>query len=168
MTIEVAQYDPSLTYPGQKQFDCGHDAINAFVRGSLKQQVKRSLSAAYVLLDPTKDDTFVGFYTIASHMIPVTALSAIQTGGLPKQIPCTRLIMLGIATAYKGQHLGQRLMKHALQLTKRSAPHIGSYGMYLDADAGAFGFYEKLGFTPLDGDLSPDPSPMFLRISDIP
>lgn len=168
MTLEVAPYDPSRSYSGQKQFDCEHEAINAFVRSSLKQQVKRQLSVAYAVLDPAKDDTFAGFYTIASHMIPLDRLSALHLGSLPKLVPCTRLIMLGVDKNYKGNQVGSRLMKHALQLTKSTAAQIGSFGLYLDADQGAYGFYEKLGFEPLSGNLSPSPSPMFLPISRIP
>ena len=168
MTLAVASYDPELTYAGQKQFDCGHHAINAFVRGSLKQQVRKNLSAATVVLDSEVGDAFVAFYTIASHAIPVESITAVQLGGLPRQVPCTRLIMLGVAKSHQGQQLGQRLVKHALQVVKRTAGTIGSYGLYLDADPGAYGFYLKLGFTALDGDVSPKPPPMFLRVCDIP
>ncbi len=168
MTIELAVYDPGIAYRDQKQFDCGHARINGFVRKSLKQQVSKNLSVAYVLTDPTKNDRFVGFYTIAQHTIPLDALSALQLGSLPRNIPCTRLVMLGVDNAYQGQKLGSMLMKHALTVVKTAAAQIGSFGMYLDADAGAFEFYEKLGFTPLEGDKSPETSPMFLRICVIP
>lgn len=167
MTVEISLYDPTVSYTGQKQFDCGHDIINAFVRSSLKPQVKKHLSVAYVLTDFANHDRFVGFYTIAQHMIDVSSLSVLQLGSLPRKIPCSRLIMLGVDHAYKGQKLGSRLMKHALVLTRTVASQIGSYGLYLDADASALTFYKKLGFHLLQGDQSPDPSPMFLPMSAI-
>lgn len=167
MTVEISLYDPSVSYTGQKQFDCGHDIINTFVRNSLKPQVKKHLSVAYVLTDTANNDRFVGFYTIAQHMIDVSSLSTMQLGSLPRKIPCSRLIMLGVDQSYKGQKLGSRLMKHALLLTCTVARQIGSYGLYLDADAGAVNFYQKLGFHLLQGDQSPAPSPMFLPISAI-
>ena len=167
MTVELSLYNSAQTYIGQKQFDCGHAAINAFVLNSLKPQVKKSLSVAYVLTDAAHQDRFVGFYTIAQHMIDVSALSALQLGSLPRNIPCSRLVMLGIDKHYQGQQLGSKLMKHALQLTQRVAHQIGSFGMYLDADPAALEFYQKLGFTPLVGDKTPEPSPMFLPRSAI-
>lgn len=167
MSIEISRYNPALVYTGQKQFDCGNAVINSFVQGSLKTQVKRSLSAAYVLTDSAQDHRFVGFYTLAQHMIDVQALSALQLGSLPRKIPCTRLIMLGIDQRYQGQQLGARLMRHALLLTATVARQIGSYGLYLDAEAKAVAFYQKLGLTLLEGDLSPESSPMFLPISAI-
>lgn len=167
MSFEISLYDPAQSYMGQKQFDCGHTSINGFVHNSLKPQVKKNLSVAYVLTDSAQDDRFAGFYTLAQHMIDVAALSALELGSLPRKIPCSRLIMLGIDQRYQGQQLGSRIMKHALRLTHSIAKQIGSYGLYLDADTKAVAFYQKLGFALLEGDLSPEPSPMFLPISAI-
>jgi hypothetical protein len=58
-------------------------------------------------------------------------------------------------------------MKHALRLTQQVAKQIGSFGMYLDADPLAVNFYQKLGFTLLMGDQSPEPSPMFAPLNAI-
>jgi GNAT superfamily N-acetyltransferase len=167
MTVELSLYDPALVYAEQKQFDCGHAVINSFVHNSLKPQVKKSLSVAYVLTDVANDGRFVGFYTIAQHMIDVSALSAMQLGSLPRKIPCSRLGMLGVDERYKGQRLGSMLMKHALRLTQSVAKQIGGFGMYLDADPLAVAFYEQLGFKLLVGDKGPESSPMFLPLSAI-
>ncbi len=167
MTLELSLYNPALTYAGQKQFDCEHDLINAFVRNSLKPQVRKNLSVAYVLTDAEQGDRFVGFYTIAQHTIDVSALSALQRGSLPRQIPCSRLIMLGVDKHYQKMQLGARLMKHALVLTQTVARQIGSFGLYLDADPRALEFYQKLGFTLLLGDQRPERSPMFLPLSAV-
>jgi GNAT superfamily N-acetyltransferase len=179
MAIKIALYAPALTYPGQKQFDCDHAVINAFARHSLKPQVKKNLSVAYVLIDEqtstqphTNPDTpkqghFVGFYTIAQHMIDVSLLSPLQLGSLPNKIPCSRLVMLGVDRNYQGQQLGSKLMKHAIQLTQQVATQIGSFGMYLDADPKALPFYQNLGFTLLTDRQSPAPSPLFLPLSAI-
>ena len=164
MTVELSLFDPVQTYKGQKQFDCGHSTINAFVHNSLKPQVKKNLSVAYVLTDAAHDNRFVGFYTIAQHMMDVSSLSAMQLGSLPRKIPCSRLVMLGVDKRYKGQQLGSRLMKHALLLTQQVAKQIGGFGMYLDADPLAVSFYEKLGFTLLVGASATEPSPMFLPL----
>lgn len=167
MTVHVSQYDVAHVYPDQKKFDCGHDIINRFVRDSLKSQVKKNLSAAYVLTDAARQDRFVGFYTIAQHTIQVSLLSDLQLGSLPRSVPCSRLIMLGVDKEYQGQRLGSKLMKHALVLTQAIAQQIGGFGMYLDADPGALAFYKALGFVLLTGDKSPEPSPMFIPLSSI-
>jgi GNAT superfamily N-acetyltransferase len=167
MSIEFSLFDPALSYGGRKQFDCGHAVINKFVRESLVPQVKRQLSVAYVLTDSDEQDRFVGFFTVAHHAIDASALSSLQLGSLPRQIPCARLIMLGVDQAYKNQNLGSRLMRQALVITKAASSRIGCYGLYLDSDPAAIGFYQKLGFVLLEGNKSPVPSPMFITMGSI-
>jgi GNAT superfamily N-acetyltransferase len=167
MSIEFSLFDPGKTYSGRKQFDCGHAVINKFVRDSLVQQVKRQLSVAYVLTDSDQQDRFVGFFTLAHHAVDASALSTLQLGSLPRQIPCARLIMLGVDQAYKNRKLGSGLMKQALVITKNASSHMGCYGLYLDGDPAALGFYKKLGFALLEGDKSPEPSPMFIAVGSI-
>lgn len=165
--IELSLFNPAQSYGNLKRFDCGHSVINAFVRNSLKSQVKNSLSVAYVLTDSSQEHRFVGFYTITQHAIDLSMLSALSLGSLPRKIPCSRLVMLGVDKDYKGLQLGSKLMKHALLLTQSVAKQIGSFGLYLDADPLAVGFYQKLGFRLLQDDLSPEPSPMFLPVESI-
>ncbi len=167
MTVEFSRLDPGKVYSGRKQFDCGHSRINKFVRDSLIPQVSKHLSVAYVLTDPEKDDRLAGFFTVANHSIEASLLSEMQLGSLPRRIPCVRLIMLGIDKHYQGQDFGRRLMKQAFVITKAASSQIGCYGLYRDADAGALGFYSTLGFSLLEGNKSPDASPMFIPIQSI-
>lgn len=168
MGFFISRFDPAQTYAGFNPFDCQHHAINTFVKGSLKKQVKQGLCVAYALLEASghaEPDRFAGFYTIASHAIPLSALSGLQLGSLPKTIPCIRLIMLGIHSTDAHKGLGSQLVNHALNVVKSSAICVGGFGLYLDADAGAVDVYRKLGFVLLDGDKSPSPSPMFITLS---
>lgn len=138
----ITRFDPGAKYAGSNQFDCQHTVINKFVKVSLKKQVKQGLSVAYALLeDDGTTQRFAGFFTIASHTIALSALGALPHGGLPKTTPCVRWITLRVHHADAGRGLGLQLMNHALGIVKVGAQSIGSYGPYLDADAGAFGFY---------------------------
>jgi GNAT superfamily N-acetyltransferase len=168
MTVRLSLFDPTLTYPGQKRFDCGNETINKFARDSLKAQVRKRLSAAYVLTDTAQAGRFAGFFTIAQHSIDMSLLSPLQLGSLPRNIPCSRLIMLGVDLHYKKRGLGLQLMREAFRVSKTIAKAIGSYGIYLDAEAGAVSFYQKFGFMLLQGDSSPAESPMFLPMTAIP
>jgi ribosomal protein S18 acetylase RimI-like enzyme len=168
MTIQFSQYNPEQTYTGQKKFDCGNDIINRYVRDGLKKQVRQNLCAAYVLLDDQAEHRLVGLYTLAQHNINLGMLGQLDLGSMPRIIPCTRLVMLGVDVAYQGQNQGKRLMIEALVMTKTMANHIGSYGMYLDGEASAVAFYQKMGFVLLEGNLAPQPSPMFLPLARFP
>lgn len=170
----LERFDPEAKYAGYNQFDCQHAQINKFVKNSLKKQIRQGVSVAWAVLESGQGivapGRFVGFFTIANHSVSLDALSALQLGSLPRIIPCVRLIMLGVNHTDTGKGLGKMLMNHAFDLVKKCADNIGCYGMYLDADAGAVkkGFYQQLGFHFLEGDKSPDPSPMFIPISAIP
>ena len=114
MSITIELFDPDTSYPGQSNFDCGLPVINTFVRKSLKQQVKKQLSVAYALVDTGIENQLVGFYTVAQHMIPSATLHELQLGSMPKQVPCTRLIMLGVAKIRAGLAsitFGKRFLK---------------------------------------------------------
>ena len=162
MSFELGIFDPETTYFEQKKFDCEHAVINKFVSGSLKQQVRKNTSVAYVLTDPAANDRFIGFFTLMMSCIDNAALAPFASS-LPMQVPCVRLVMLGVDKAYKGKNLGLRLLKHALIKTKESALSLGCKGLYLDADPGAVGFYTKYGFITLEKPLSAgDSTPMFL------
>jgi len=162
MSFELGLYDPEKTYSEQKKFDCEHAVINKFVSGSLKQQVKKNTSVAYVLTDSAADNKFVGFFTLVMSCIDNASLAPLAAL-LPRQVPCVRLVMLGVDQAYKGNNLGLRLVKHALMKTKESASMLGCRGLYLDADPGAVAFYTKYGFIALEKPAeSGDSTPMFL------
>jgi predicted GNAT family N-acyltransferase len=64
-------------------------------------------------------------------------------------------------------HYGSQLMNHAFDVVKTHAQGGGCYGLYLDADAGAVEFYQKLGFVLLEGNKSQNSSPMFIALSAI-
>ena len=162
MNFELGIYDPEITYFEQKKFNCEHVVINKFVIGSLKQQVKKNTSVAYVLTDPAANDRFVGFFTLMMSCIDNASLTPFASS-LPRQVPCVRLVMLGVDKAYKGKNLGLKLLKQALMKTKESALSLGCKGLYLDADSGAIAFYTKYGFVALQKPLSAsDSTPMFL------
>lgn len=162
MSILFSQYDPAKTYAGQKKFDCGNAAINKFAADSLKQQVAKALSVAFVLTDSADNGRFIGFYTSMMASIDASALHG--RGSLPRHVPCMRLVMLGIDMAHKGKHLGRQLLLHAISCIVRVSADVGVYGLYLDAAPEAVEFYLQHGFAKLEAFDDARPTPMFLHI----
>ena len=70
-TIVLERFDITKSYNGIKKFDCGHEMINLFATNSLKQNVKNSMCQAYVLLDTSLNDKFIGYYNIMAVMLGV-------------------------------------------------------------------------------------------------
>lgn len=168
MSFVIELFDPRKKYTDYKKFHCGHSVIDRFVQSSLKKQIGHGFSVGYALLDTSQNDRFAGFFTIANHSIPMDQLSALALGSLPRMIPCVRLVMLGVNQSDSGAGLGRQLINHAFDLTKISSKSIACFGMYLDADPLAIPFYKRLGLELLEGDKSPNPSPMFILMTSIP
>jgi GNAT superfamily N-acetyltransferase len=144
-TIVLERFDSTKSYNGIKRFDCGHEMINRFATHSLKQNVKNSMCQAYVLLDTTQDDKFIGYYNIMAFSIAKEEFNNPPSGST-KQIPVLRLVMLGVDLSYSGQGLGSKLLKHCLELTLKLSSEAGIAGLYLDAEDGKHDFYRHRGF----------------------
>jgi GNAT superfamily N-acetyltransferase len=165
--IVLERFDITKSYNGIKKFDCGHEMINRFATNSLKQNVKNSMCQAYVLLDTSLNDKFIGYYNIMAFSIAKEAFNTAPSGST-KQIPVLRLVMLGVEAAYAGEGLGSKLLKHSLELTHRLAAETGIAGLYLDAEDGKHDFYRNRGFVGIQ---EPDPVtnilPMFISVGTI-
>lgn len=166
-TIVLERFDITKSYNGIKKFDCGHEMINRFATNSLKQNVKNSMCQAYVLLDTSRDDKFIGYYNIMAFSIAKEAFNTAPSGST-KQMPVLRLVMLGVDISYAGEGLGSKLLKHSLELTHRLAAQTGIAGLYLDAEDGKHDFYRNRGFVGIQ---EPDPVtnilPMFISVGTI-
>jgi GNAT superfamily N-acetyltransferase len=163
----LAQYDVNKTYHQQKSFNCGNKIINRFVHSSLKKQVANGFSQAYVLLDNENNGRFSAFYTLSSFKLVANDFYALSSGKFPRDVPCVRLVMLGVVNGLQGQGIGKQLMADAFYRVLRAATEIGIYGLYLDADPAAIDFYTTLGFVRLDEGCKSTTAKMFLSIKEI-
>jgi len=162
----LVKFEPTISYFQQKKFDCGNKIINKFVHSSLKKQVNQNFSQAYVLLDTHENDRFSAFYTLTSFKLQANELEKLSKGSFPRDIPCVRLVMLGVDSSLQGQGIGKKMMSDAIHRVHRASQYIGIYGLYLylDAAPAAAKFYLSLGFTRLDNGGEDDTAKMFLSI----
>ena len=163
--LKLEKFNPSITYKGQKEFDCNNEMINRFVKKNLKKRVKRHLSQAYVLLD--ENERFVGFYTLDSFAIAKNDFELEENKpslGLPPIVPVVKLSMIGIDKSLQGKGLGKRLLRDVFLKVYQISQLAGCIGLYLLAEKEAIPFYENLGFIKIKDD---KPLPMFLKIDII-
>ena len=164
--IVVEQFDTLKTYHAIKQFNCEHEYINRFAIKSLKQNVKKNMCQAYVLLDTIKNDKFVGYYNVMTFSIDKKSFEN-PPNGSTKQIPVLRLVMLGVDKSYKNLGLGSRLLKHCLELTLELSKHVGIAGLYLDAEDKKHDYYRARGFKGISIPNEKNILPMFIGIDTI-
>ncbi|ACY52828.1 GCN5-related N-acetyltransferase [Vibrio antiquarius] len=160
--------DSNVEVTGYKQFDCGNEIINRYVKKSLKAQAKAPGNGVVVLLN--NENQIVGFFTLTLHSLTRDKLNSVSDFvGKTAMVPAVRLTMIGVDIKYQGNGIGSDLMALVFEKTHAIASSAGCSGLYLDADHYAVDFYRQLGFTALD---TPDPItlvvPMFLHLSAIP
>ena len=149
----------------KKNFTCGKDLLDNYLHTQAKQDVKRKLSACFILAD--QDNNIKGFYTLSSAAVNRDLLSDEIRNKLPpsyKDIPATLLGRLAIDKAYRGQGLGAHLLMDALKRSyDTSVNSVGSMAVIVDPiDAEAEKFYRKYGFI-----LLPDSGKMLLPMETI-
>ena len=149
----------------RNNFDCGKEQLNNYVKFQVNQDIKRKLSACFVLSDKESND-IKGFYTLSNYSIPLDSFPDYIQNKFPKSyqaIPCTLLGRLAINLTYQGQGIGKILLIDALKRSYEVSKEIGSFAVVVDPiDEKSEKFYEKYDFIKL-----PDSKKMFISIKTL-
>lgn len=144
----------------RKDFDCDKGLLNDYLKNQARQDVKRKLSACFVLAD-SETKVIQGYYTLSNNSIPLSSFSEQIQNKLPKSyksIPTTLLGRLAIDKKYQGNGIGKILLIDALKRSYGISNEIGSFGIIVDPiDDEAKSFYQKYDFIEL-----PDSKKMFI------
>ncbi|MGI0108286.1 GNAT family N-acetyltransferase [Salinimicrobium sp. WS361] len=149
----------------KKEFSCGNDMLDNYLHTQANQDIKRKLSACFVLND-NETDLLKGYYTLANNSIAQELIPAEFQKKLPnsyKSIPTTLLGRLAIDNRFQRQGIGKLLLVDALRRSYDISKSIGSFAVVVDPiDEDAEKFYDKFGFIKL-----PDSGKMFLSMNTI-
>ncbi len=149
----------------KENFSCGKALLDNYLHKQAKQDVKRKLSACFILAD--EDHTVKGYYTLSSASISRGLLPESVIKKLPpsySDLPVTLLGRLAVDNSFKGQRLGELLLIDALKRSYDiSISSIGSMAVIVDpTDEEAVRFYKKYDFI-----LLPDSGKMFISMDTI-
>lgn len=140
-------------------FDCGKELLNNYLKTQAGQDIKRKLSACFVLAE--NGTRIKGYYTLSNHSIPLINFPEQIQKKLPKSyvsIPTTLLGRLAIDKTYQGRGIGKILLMDALKRSYEISQEIGSFSVTVDPiDEEAENFYKKYDFIKL-----PDSGKMFI------
>ncbi len=132
----------------KKDFSCGNVMLDNYLHSQAKQDVKRKLSACFVLV--TADSNVQGYYTLSASSILRGDLPESVIAKLPpayNYLPVTLLGRLAVDNLYKGQGFGAALLFDALKRSHGAIDQVGSLAVVVDPiDESAVKFYEKHGF----------------------
>jgi predicted GNAT family N-acyltransferase len=155
---------PLRSYHKKERFSCGKNLLDNYLHKQAKQDVKRMLSACFVL--PDDENNVKGYYTLSSSSIERNLLPNEIVKKLPPSyldLPVILLGRLAVSRNHQGKGIGETLLIDALKRSYIVSKEVGSMAVIVDPlDNDAVRFYGKYGFISL-----PDSAKMFLPMSTI-
>jgi predicted GNAT family N-acyltransferase len=152
------------TKHSNENFTCGKDMLDIYLHGQAKQEIKRKLTACFILSDDAV--TVKGYYTLSNTSVNRDFLPESIIKILPpsyKLLPATLLGRLAVDINYKGQGLGSNLLIDALKRSYLNSLQIASMAVVVDPlDKEALAFYNHYGFIEL-----PDSGKMFIPMAQL-
>ena len=126
------------------RFDCGHPALNDFLR-------KRALgnegkaSRTYVVL--SRDGEVVAYYTLATGGVDHGDAPGALERNMPNPLPVMVLGRMAVDLRLARKGLGKGMMREAMQRVLEASVSIGARAMVVHAvDDEAVAFYTPFGF----------------------
>lgn len=140
----AVEHDPS-------GFDCGHKALNTFIRLHALSGQRANISQTYVAV---VGPTIVGYHTLVVGDVVYDDAPERLAKGLPRHpIPVMLLARLAVDHTWQGKGLGVALVADAMRRTLQVADIAGVRALLVHAkDEGAKSFYAHLGFEPFPGE----------------
>jgi GNAT superfamily N-acetyltransferase len=132
-------------------FRCGIESLDIYLRRQATQDVKRRISRVFVARDPVDTARILGYYTLSSLSIDLSALPDHTARRLPRHpIPAALIGRLGVDGSAQGKGIGKFLLANAIKRTLAVSDDIAIYAMVVDAvDRDAESFYLRYGFSLL-------------------
>lgn len=138
----------------KKGFDCGHLLLNNYIQRQAKQDVRRDLSACFVLNNRPNHEV-IGYYTLSSNAIPRADFPNHLIKKMPPSylnLPTILLGRLAIDKRFTGNRYGELLLIDALNRCVEISHNLGTLAIVVDPiDVNAAKFYRKYGFIELSG-----------------
>jgi GNAT superfamily N-acetyltransferase len=156
---------PLSPFHKKKDFNCGTELLDNYLHRQANQDVKRNLSACFILADA--ENNVKGYYTLSNAGIQRDLLPEKLINKLPESynyLPATLLGRLAVDKSFVGLGIGKLLLIDALKRSfYTSVSSIASMAVIVDpVNQAAIQFYKKYGFI-----LLPDSGKMFLPMMTI-
>ncbi|MDD4961714.1 MAG: GNAT family N-acetyltransferase, partial [Candidatus Marinimicrobia bacterium] len=144
--------EPLNSTHDKENFSCGGDLLDNYFKKQAKQDVKRQLSACFVLSDKSKEKV-KGYYTLSGNSISNTSIPASfkkRLSGSYASIPFILLGRLAVDKQFQGSGIGGLLLLDSLKRCLEISASIGAFAVIVDPLGDkAEAFYEKYGFIKL-------------------
>jgi ribosomal protein S18 acetylase RimI-like enzyme len=130
-------------------FDCGSEALNAYLKQYAGQHERKGMGRTYVAVDEG-EERVLGHYTISSGAV---AFDTVPEKLPHHPIPVALIGRLAVDNGASGRGVGETLLIHALRSAQQASEIVGLYAVVVDAlNQQAKNFYIKYGFNELSED----------------
>jgi len=143
--------EPLGHHHNRNAFTCGIESLDAYLRRQATQNVKRRISRVFIARYPDDPARIVGFYTLSSLSIDLSALPDQTAKKLPRHpIPAALIGRLAVDASAQRKGIGKMLLSNAIRRTLLVSNDIAIYAMVVDAiNQDAESFYLRYGFSRL-------------------
>jgi GNAT superfamily N-acetyltransferase len=162
----VHSIEPLDASHDREGFDCGSEALNAYLKQTARQHEKRGISRTFVLVEEEAIDPkpILGFFTLNICQIKSDMLSPEEAKRLPRDVSGVKLGRLAVDRNFQRKGIGKYLLVGAMNKFLEIFHRAGGIGLFMDAkDETAMHYYEQFGFIPLPS----NPLELFLPLKTI-
>ena len=147
----------------RKDFNCGDDKLNRFLKENATQSERKDLSRTFVIEGAEK--RILGYVSIAAASIEFDHAPAVLTKKLPNYpIHVSLIARLATDVSVRGQGIGKFLLLDALYRSFEASQNVPAVAVVVDAkNKAAQGFYEKFEFV----EITNSPTRLFLAMSTV-
>lgn len=130
-------------------FDCGHEALNEWLRDHALASHQGEFNKSYVIHE-RGNDSITGYYTLAAGAVrPEDVPERVGKGGGKHDVPVVVLARLGVDRRIQGNGFGAGLVRDALFRVARAADIIGVRAVLVHMKSPDLRpFYERFDFMP--------------------
>lgn len=150
MTYRIRPIDAAIN---AKDFRCGHEPLDDYIRRYASQDVRRNVARVFVATPENDPQQLAGFFTLSAGSVSCSSLPASLARKLPcYPVPVALIGRLAVGKKFQGKGLGSILLADACQKVSQASAVLAVAGIIVDAkDDKAISFYKHFGFAPLQG-----------------
>lgn len=132
----------------RKAFSSGVKELDEYIQHFAAQQSKKGIAVVRVLIDISKQNTILGYYSLSAAQINVAKFDERTVQNLPHYpVPCFRMGRLATDLAWRNLGIGKLLIGCAVSQCLKAKKHVGAYALIVDAKSiQAQQFYQYYGF----------------------
>ena len=134
-------------------FECGEQALDAYIRRYASQDVKRGVARVFVATPREAPSQLAGFFSLSAGAVRCDDLPLELARRLPRYpVPVALLGRLGVDRSFQRRGLGSILVFDACCKVVQAGAVLAVAGLVVDAKSdAATSFYRQFGFVPMPG-----------------